>query len=272
MGYKHTPWALARTDLTATEKLILISLVNRADNRTRQCWPSLARIATDCGLSPNSRRTIQQATKSLSEKGLITVRPRRQADRLAQTSHMYTVHWPDGEVGAESTYLGADSTDVGAESYTNRDMNQVMNQVNLSTSNPDGSDHREELAPSTEVEAASERASRAAAADPISPEFYQSEDRKTLLTSVQHMAELKTAADPENTDSYSRLCDAVDLFENNLVTMFGQDDLLDSLIWDMSWQPPKDCTELYKAAVWLNKFLHTWNNEAGPLAWRGQHG
>jgi hypothetical protein len=57
-----------RTDITSTQKLVLLALADWA-NDEGLCWPSIDRV---CVKSSLTRRTVQIAIKDLSEMGLLT--------------------------------------------------------------------------------------------------------------------------------------------------------------------------------------------------------
>jgi DNA-binding MarR family transcriptional regulator len=65
-------WAFDKEGLSTTEKFVLVALSYRA-NKKGECWPSLADIATMCGIN---RATASRAIMSLARQGII-VRRRR---------------------------------------------------------------------------------------------------------------------------------------------------------------------------------------------------
>lgn len=88
MSKQHVFAAIAIVDgITATEKLILISLANRADTGG-SCYPSYETIARD---SVSSVRTACRGIKSLIDKGFI-VKETRSLQSGYQTSNRYTVN------------------------------------------------------------------------------------------------------------------------------------------------------------------------------------
>ena len=66
MSLDATRWAWL-LDIRPTQKLILLSLADRADER-HMCWPSLRRLAQDTGFD---ERTISTAIKQLCEDGYL---------------------------------------------------------------------------------------------------------------------------------------------------------------------------------------------------------
>lgn len=276
MAYKHTPWVYEACGLTPTEKLVLFALTMPANNQTLQTFVSISTIAKKCGYSPNSRNTVRKALQSLREKGFISYKERARKDGKGQDSNLYTIHYSDPEEGGSSQHRGWVSTapGVGPDSTTNEEPNEEPNEELLFTSDSDESDQQEKLARpilTNPTRAAAddglERSARAAAADPVSPEFYISEDRQILIGNIQQLAETHVShggGGPEYANAF-------DTFESNLVTAFNEDDLLDYLLGDRNWMPTKIHADKYQASVWLNKLLHTWTNETGPLTWRGQN-
>jgi hypothetical protein len=60
-------WKKSRNELTATEKLVLLSLADRA-NEDHECWPSKERLIQDTCLK---RHTVFKAIASLESKGFL---------------------------------------------------------------------------------------------------------------------------------------------------------------------------------------------------------
>jgi len=61
-------WKLTKSQVTPTQKLILLSLADRA-GEDAECWPSIKRLEADTGLD---RKSIMDNRKKLIEKNLIT--------------------------------------------------------------------------------------------------------------------------------------------------------------------------------------------------------
>ena len=68
MSLDATKWAWEQTGLSPTQKLILPSMADRADEDNR-CYPTNARLQADTGLN---RKTIQKCINLLIERGLIS--------------------------------------------------------------------------------------------------------------------------------------------------------------------------------------------------------
>ncbi|WP_192964450.1 helix-turn-helix domain-containing protein [Phycobacter azelaicus] len=61
-------WAV---DLLSTyERIVLVRLADRANDKTGGCWPSVASLARDCSCGV---RTVQGVLKELEKRGLISV-------------------------------------------------------------------------------------------------------------------------------------------------------------------------------------------------------
>jgi Helix-turn-helix domain len=71
----------ARCD-TDGEKLVLLRLADMANDRGA-CWPSVAKLASDCGIS---ERSVPRAITANQEHGHITVKP------VPGRTNQYTVH------------------------------------------------------------------------------------------------------------------------------------------------------------------------------------
>jgi hypothetical protein len=98
LSFKALAWAFDQ-ELKTPEKSVLIALAYR-DNHDEPhgCFPSLARVAKDCGLD---RSTVVRCIKSLIFKGLVARKSRRDPKGDKATS-FYTL--PPVWVGAHSTY------------------------------------------------------------------------------------------------------------------------------------------------------------------------
>lgn len=69
MSIDATRWAWMQSSLKPTEKLVLLSLADRA-GEMHECYPSIARLVSDTGLH---RETIMTCVAVLERKGLIVV-------------------------------------------------------------------------------------------------------------------------------------------------------------------------------------------------------
>jgi DNA-binding transcriptional regulator YhcF (GntR family) len=70
MSYKLLQAAARVKGLTPYERCVLITLADRSNQATNKCWPSVARMASDTGVS---EREVHRALKRLRALGMITV-------------------------------------------------------------------------------------------------------------------------------------------------------------------------------------------------------
>jgi len=82
MSFQAMAWAV-KQPLQTHDKMLLLMLANYADSHDK-CWPSVARLVDDCGMS---RKQIHRCIKKLEELGL--VRREGQMRSYGQTSNMY---------------------------------------------------------------------------------------------------------------------------------------------------------------------------------------
>ena len=68
MSLKAMRWAWETQILTRTQKIILLSMADRA-NDAGECWPSIRRLCLDTNCSD---RTVQRSIKAIEKLGLIT--------------------------------------------------------------------------------------------------------------------------------------------------------------------------------------------------------
>lgn len=97
----------ALRNLTGVQKAVLFALTLRADNETRRCWPSIATLADDAGVS---RSCAKAAVYELARLGYIRIERRPVDGKRESDSNLYTI-----EVGRQKTDLGLQTTDVGRE-------------------------------------------------------------------------------------------------------------------------------------------------------------
>lgn len=67
MSIDATRWAWQQRHITTTQKIVLLSMADRA-GEDHTCWPSLARLCADTGLSD---RAVQKAMRDLEGLGLV---------------------------------------------------------------------------------------------------------------------------------------------------------------------------------------------------------
>lgn len=93
MSVDATRWAWIQCDIRSTDKLVLLSLADRADEHHR-CWPGVARLSADTLLD---RKTVMAAIGRLEKAGLVL------CDRHHGVGTVYTLRGVTGrETGAKT--------------------------------------------------------------------------------------------------------------------------------------------------------------------------
>lgn len=100
MSFQAMTWAVEQR-LPARDKIVLMMLANRTNHETGLCFPSMRRLADECGLSET---TTKEAIKALVASGLVEVAHRLDADGNNLTNH-YRMAMPG--VGRDSTQGGS---------------------------------------------------------------------------------------------------------------------------------------------------------------------
>jgi DNA-binding transcriptional MocR family regulator len=78
VSYAAQQWALEQKDVKGIDKWVLFMLAYRdGHDEPHGCWPSLNRMATDCGVS---RRTIIRAIQRLVSSGKVMSEERRKCN------------------------------------------------------------------------------------------------------------------------------------------------------------------------------------------------
>lgn len=86
-GWSSVPnWVIRSDKLKGSEKLLYIALLNRANSKG-ECWPSLATLSSDVGVST---RTVLRKLDDLENKGLIR-KTRRANASVGNVSNIYRV-------------------------------------------------------------------------------------------------------------------------------------------------------------------------------------
>ena len=83
-GFFRILRAVRESDLTPTERLILLVVASHADNSTGEAWPGIPRIAAESGFTT---RTVERALASLAKRGWL--RWQTAASKLG--TNVYTV-------------------------------------------------------------------------------------------------------------------------------------------------------------------------------------
>ena len=82
MSFQAMAWAI-KQPLQTYDKMVLLMLSNYADSQGK-CWPSLAKLADECGMSQSQ---IRKCVAKLEKLGM--VRRQMQMRSYGQTSNMY---------------------------------------------------------------------------------------------------------------------------------------------------------------------------------------
>jgi hypothetical protein len=99
MSVDATRWAWVQQGLKCTEKMVLLSLADRA-GESHECWPSIARLEADTCLD---RKTVMSVIFRLEERGLLVV------DRSNGNSNVYRLL----VVGDRASLFSQSSTENG---------------------------------------------------------------------------------------------------------------------------------------------------------------
>lgn len=106
--------------LNPTDIVVYMNLVERAD-KFGTCYPSLNRIACDCGLK--TRTTVSKAIKNLELSGLIVKTNRYHEKSGGQRSNTYTIN----EISCPKNYQGGvDKTDHKETPNPNKNKKEVL--------------------------------------------------------------------------------------------------------------------------------------------------
>ena len=74
MSVEAIVWALSRTDVKGTDKLVLIGLANHADPHGQNCWPAVSTLAKYASVT---KRNVQRSLARLEASGHISVEHNR---------------------------------------------------------------------------------------------------------------------------------------------------------------------------------------------------
>lgn len=103
MAFDAMSWA-TQQELPSLQKLILIMLASHVNPKTRQCNPSHATLARECGMGITA---IKKHLSAIEKAGLIQVQ-RTTKEGLKQSNH-YTLSTPKG-IGRHATIDGRHAT------------------------------------------------------------------------------------------------------------------------------------------------------------------
>ena len=115
-------WKLSKEQVTSTEKYILLSMADRA-NENHECWPSKERLSKDTLLD---RKTIFSAILSLENKGIIT-KTGRKAGKLKRTD-IYRLNGVKGREDEENSNRTENGTTKDC-TISNRTENGTVNRT-----------------------------------------------------------------------------------------------------------------------------------------------
>src|SRR5579862_2946722 len=93
MSYKLLQAAARVKALKPHERCVLITLADRANHKTRKCWPSVATMAQDSGVS---EREVHRALKKFRALGLITT-----SGKTKYGTNVYSLHLNETTASAE---------------------------------------------------------------------------------------------------------------------------------------------------------------------------
>jgi DNA-binding transcriptional regulator YhcF (GntR family) len=103
MSYKLLQAAARVKGLTPHERCVLITLADRANHKTMRCWPGVATMANDTGVS---EREVHRALKRLRSLGMITV--------SGKTKYGTNVYLLQLKEGSEQTVPHTDDEAMGS--------------------------------------------------------------------------------------------------------------------------------------------------------------
>lgn len=265
-------WVLRSGGKLSTTAVQLYGVImTYADNESKTAFPEHKTLAKDMGVSVS---TIKRAIKNLEDQGVLIVQRRRNK----RTGHYYANHyqlvlndpWVNNELPPKVT-----DEPITRPTFLTKPTNYFTSEQ---SSEPNVSpaffqnDGTHEPGPQMTPEKA----------DPISPEFYESEDRTILINNVQEIATCRKQYNAvyRQTNETNQIAAAADHlaniqtnFENNLAIAFPDADetVIESMMMDYGWEPPlKAANERYTAAKWFNKFINSLRQETCGLTWRNQ--
>ncbi|CAB5220152.1 Helix-turn-helix domain containing protein [uncultured Caudovirales phage] len=88
MSFDGIKWAFTQI-LSSQDKLVLLVIANRINQKTGECFPSMGSMAEDTGLS---RRSILRSIDNLNRLNLIHIEPRFLGNTKGKRSHIYRLN------------------------------------------------------------------------------------------------------------------------------------------------------------------------------------
>lgn len=109
-GFFRILRAVRESDLTPTERLVLLVVAAHADNSTGEAWPGIPRIAAESGFTT---RTVERALAALAKRGWL--RWQTAASKLGTNVYTVTPLLPSGRDGrlapqASAPHVGGDTS------------------------------------------------------------------------------------------------------------------------------------------------------------------
>ena len=126
MSYQAMAWATS-IKLPMTEKIVLLMLANRSSHDDGSCYPSLNRVAEECGLD---RRTVIRVIKKLEDKGLLKVVRSKKTNGENHSNKYYLILGGSvtESLGSVTESLGGSVTESPKPViYINQSINQSVN-------------------------------------------------------------------------------------------------------------------------------------------------
>lgn len=233
-------------------------LMTYADNTNRAAFPSRKTIATDMGVSD---RSITRFIKELEDRKILTVERRRNR----RTGNFYANHYVlQFDEVAETNQKPPEDTSgtrrVDKIAPLTRPTNLITRPTSVSPSSKDDA----HIPPSSKDDAECcttalpteepvhntrhiNQQSKAAANDPLGPEWYYSQERQHALDLIQESA-TKGCFD-EGWDEYQTFLEFIEAVQPD---PYGQE-----FVNVNYWSIPRRCADRYEAAQWLNMFLNS---------------
>lgn len=271
-------WILRNPHLSHGAVRLYGVIMTYADNETKAAFPSRETLAADIGASV---ATVKRYIRELEDMGAMVVTRRRNR----KTGNFYANHYvlrfaePVAGGGAVDSITPSRThaatlsepitprvTDDPRRGVTDDPITRTTDLTTSTVVSPSMESRHEIVAPSVSTSETRRHAMnnniKAEKADPISPEWYHSEERQLAIAYVGRMALHHSRG--EDVEVGFVACD----FEGLINKCFNLEDdsAADWLMWDRGWRPPKKAVDKLEAAIWLNKFLYALMEEHIELA------
>lgn len=231
-------------------------IMSYADNDTKTAFPSREKLAEDMGVSV---ATVKRCIKDLEAYGALIVERRRNK----RTGNFYANHYT--LIFNSPRVTGDPRREVTGDPITTPT-------VELDSPSFTSEQSSEDVAPPTQASADTEGSSSYSPgelADPISPEFHRSADRKHLVSLIKSTAEArKRGKEGMAEDLTWKFIEAAE-------TILGGDEAICYMIIDHCQKPYKIKaihTDGRRAGKWLNQLINDARLEvAADFTWCGEH-